>query len=123
MKLWKALVIIPYVLIFGVIYISISTMASGNLGGLFIGGTFWAVGIVIGLIYTAILGISLVTRWFILKRRKVKEEASHDKSIVEARTALPLDGGVKCRQLERVEDGGNRSVPRGETGYDRKDEK
>jgi len=41
---------------------------------------------------------------------------SHDTTIVEARAALPLDGGVKCRHPERVEDGGSRSVPRGETG-------
>jgi hypothetical protein len=38
---------------------------------------------------------------------------SHDASFVEARAALPLDGGVKCRQPERVEDGWNRSVPEG----------
>ena len=41
---------------------------------------------------------------------------SHDTLVVEARAALPLDGGVKCRQPERAEDGRNRSVPRGETG-------
>jgi hypothetical protein len=35
---------------------------------------------------------------------------SHVASFVEVRAALPLDGGVKCRQPERVEDGGNRSV-------------
>ena len=36
-------------------------------------------------------------------------EQSHDTSIMEARTALPLDGGVKCRQPERAEAGRNRS--------------
>ena len=35
---------------------------------------------------------------------------SRDTSIVEARAALPLDGGVKCRQPTWAEDGGNRSV-------------
>ena len=39
----------------------------------------------------------------------MKMTESHDTSIVEARAALPLDGGVKCY-------GGNRSVLRGETG-------
>ena len=34
----------------------------------------------------------------------------------EARAALPVDAGVKCRQPERLEDGGSRSVLRGETG-------
>ena len=48
---------------------------------------------------------------------------SHGALIVEERAALPLDGGVKCRQPERVEDGWIRSVPRGETGQTRKDVK
>ena len=47
---------------------------------------------------------------------------NHGTKIVEARAALPLDGGVKCRQPTWAEDGGNRSVPEGETGYDRKKE-
>jgi len=42
--------------------------------------------------------------------------SSHGTSIVEARAALPLDGGVKSRQLEWVEDARNRRMPRGETG-------
>jgi len=41
---------------------------------------------------------------------------SHGTLAAEARAALPLDGGVKCRQPERAEDGRNRSVPRGKTG-------
>jgi len=36
---------------------------------------------------------------------------SHDALVVEARAALPLDGGVKCRQPTWAEDGGYRSVP------------
>jgi len=48
---------------------------------------------------------------------------SHDTLIMEARTALPLDGGVKCRQPEMVEDGRNRTMPKGETGQKRKKEK
>jgi len=40
---------------------------------------------------------------------------SHDASFVEARAALPLDGGVKCRQPERAEDGRSRSVPEDES--------
>ena len=42
--------------------------------------------------------------------------SSHGTPIVEARAALPLDGGVKRRQPERVEDARNRRMPRGETG-------
>ena len=34
----------------------------------------------------------------------------------EAGSALPLDGGVKCRHPERVEDARNRRMPRGENG-------
>jgi len=35
---------------------------------------------------------------------------NHGPLIVEARTALLLDGRVKCRHPERVEDGRNRAV-------------
>ena len=46
---------------------------------------------------------------------------SRDTSIVKARAALPLDGGVKCRHPVRVEDARNRRMPRGGTGcYRRK---
>ena len=38
-------------------------------------------------------------------------------AVVEARAALPLDGGVKCRQPTWAEDARNRRMPRGETGY------
>ena len=47
---------------------------------------------------------------------------NHGTSTVEARAALPLNGGVKCRQPERAEDGENRSVPRGETGQEKRDD-
>ena len=42
--------------------------------------------------------------------------SSHGTSIVEARAALPLDGGVKRRQPTWAEDARNRRMPRGETG-------
>jgi len=49
---------------------------------------------------------------------------SHGAQAVEERAALPLDGGVKCRQPEWAEDGRSRSVPEdespGETGKQRR---
>lgn len=69
MKIWKILVMVPYILIFGWIYISANVMISGNIGGLFVGGALWAVGIVVGFIYTIILGFALIIRWFIIRRK------------------------------------------------------
>lgn len=73
MKIWKILIIVPYVLIFGWIYISANVMMSGNIGGLFVGGAFWAIGIVVGLIYTIILGMALFIRWFIVRRKRSED--------------------------------------------------
>jgi len=41
----------------------------------------------------------------------MKMNESRDTTIVEARAALPLDGGVKCRHPERVKTELYRPVP------------
>jgi len=39
---------------------------------------------------------------------------NHNPTIVEARAALPVDAGVKCRQSTWTEDARNRRMSRGE---------
>ena len=69
MRVWKILVSIPYVLVGVWVVISFLTLYSGNIGGIFIGAAFLSIGIVILLVYSVILGIALLLRWIILRKR------------------------------------------------------
>ena len=53
------------------------------------------------LIGGAVVAFPFYSLIFILRDHR----KSHDAKIMEARTALPLYEGVKCRQSERTEDG------------------
>jgi hypothetical protein len=71
MKIWKILVFAPYALIVGWILISYETIATGNIGGIFLGAAFLTLGIAMTIIYTIALGAALLIRWIILRRRRV----------------------------------------------------
>lgn len=70
MKLWKILVVIPYVLILGWMTLSYVILLSGNLGGIFVGAAFMYLGLIMLLGYSAILVVVLLIRWIIAGRKK-----------------------------------------------------
>lgn len=77
LKKWKVAVLIPYLLIIGWVLLWLEVMASGNIGGIFLGGPLYAIGVILLVVYTIILVVALVVRWVILlRRRRVHEPAS-----------------------------------------------
>ena len=70
MRIWKILVFAPHAAIVGWILISFGTITTGTVGGIFAGAAFLALGIAFAIIYTIALGVALLIRWIILRRRR-----------------------------------------------------
>ena len=66
MRLWKILVLAPYALIFAWIIYWLSVMTA-NIAIAIISGMFIAYGIGAAVIYSTVLGIALIARYFIKK--------------------------------------------------------
>ncbi len=69
MKVWKILILIPYVLILVWLLLAYSITGEG-LGGVIFGMIGLAFGFTAIMLYSIILGISLVIRWLVLRSRK-----------------------------------------------------
>ena len=69
MRIWKFLIFIPYILIFLRIPLSYSILGAG-LGGVILGTLGLAYGFIALMLYTTVLGVSLVIRWLILRSCK-----------------------------------------------------